>query len=224
MHRHPILSLRYSLPCFEFKNDDESTIGDQMMGIFEKPSYKEVADCIAEYGKVREGGRPSLARGIARLSRHFEEIDSKFYDNDYVFEVIIDKVVYHGNCGDASSEGKNAAVSKIINELQKEIPRRYLHIPDDSFKFCIGKKTLNFKYWPERMVEFSRIEIPVRSKTPWRLEDFGEDTPDSYFLRLFLGFDRWRISDPESGVKKSKACSLYVYSRVSSTLLTNNLY
>ena len=63
-------------------------------------------------------------------------------------------------------------------------------------------------------MEFTKIEIPVRSETPWH-EDFGENTDDSYVLRVFLGFDRYRIRDPERGMGSGKACSLYIYSRVS---------
>jgi hypothetical protein len=185
-----------------------------MMDIFCKPNYKEVAACISCYGQVGQLSEPSLSRGVARLSKHFDDINTKFRGNSYVFEVIIDKVVYQGASKFSTTQGKNAAVTGIIAELQHEIPRRYLHIPDKRFKFCIGKKELAFKYWPERLVEFTKIEIPVRSETPWH-EDFGEITDDSYVLQVFLGFDRYRILDFEQGICSSKACSLYIYSRVS---------
>ena len=42
-----------------------------------------------------------------------------------------------------------------------------------------------------RLVEFTKIFIPVRSKTPW-CEDFGEMTEDTYMMGVFLGFDRYR--------------------------------
>jgi hypothetical protein len=184
-----------------------------MMDLFCQPKYKEVAACISFYGQVRSGGSPSLARGIARLSKHFDDINTKFRGNSYVFEVVIDKVVYQGASKFSTVHGKNVAVTDIIAELQHEIPRRYLDI-DERFKFCVGKKELTFTYWPERLVEFTKIEIPVRSETPWH-EDFGEDTDDSYVLQVFLGFDRYRIRDPEQGLTSNKACSLYIYSRVS---------
>lgn len=195
-----------------------------MMDTFCKPKYKEIAACISAYGQIRSGGSLSLARGVARLSRHFEDINAKFRGNSYCFEVVIDKVVYQGASKFSPTKGKNMAVIDILTELQHEIPRRYLHIPDENFKFCVGKKELAFKYWSERMVEFTKIEIPVRSDTPWR-EDFGEDTDDSYVLRVFLGFDRYRIRDPERGLSSNKACSLYIYSRVStSTCLCSSVF
>jgi hypothetical protein len=184
-----------------------------MMDLFCKHKYKEVATCISFYGQVSSGESPSLARGVERLSKHFYDINTKFRGNSFVFEVVIDKVAYQGSKF-STAQGKNFAVTDIIAELQHEIPRRYLHIPDERFKFYVGKKELIFKYWPERLVEFTKIEIPVRSETPWH-EDFGEDTNDSYVLQVFLGFDRYRIQDPERGITSNKACSLYIYSRVS---------
>eukprot|EP00581_Thalassiosira_minuscula_P005853 CAMPEP_0183746238 /NCGR_PEP_ID=MMETSP0737-20130205/66652_1 /TAXON_ID=385413 /ORGANISM="Thalassiosira miniscula, Strain CCMP1093" /LENGTH=772 /DNA_ID=CAMNT_0025981925 /DNA_START=112 /DNA_END=2430 /DNA_ORIENTATION=+ len=207
------------LPCFEFHGGDGGeTIAQQMLNIFNTPEYEEVAACVAEYGRVRSGGDPSLARGVARLSKHFDDMNQKFFDNPYVFEVIIDNMLHRGRNHDPNdAQDKNVAVRGIINELQREIPRRYLHL-NDNFKFCIGKKELSFKYWPERLVEFTKIEIPVRSQVPWS-EGFGEMTPDSYYLRIFLGFDRYRITDPDSGIANNKSCSLYIYSRASGRMI-----
>mmetsp|Transcript_21611 Transcript_21611/g.46980 ORF Transcript_21611/g.46980 Transcript_21611/m.46980 type:complete len:212 (-) Transcript_21611:3430-4065(-) len=174
-----------------------------MLETFAKTKYKEVKECIAEYGKVRSGGNPSVARGIARLSKHFDDMTQKFFDEPFVFEVIVDKVIHRGESSEASgSQDKNDVVRDIINELQHEIPRRYLHL-SESLKFCVGKKELAFKHWPERLVEFTKIEVPVRSKIPWS-EDFGEMTPDSYHMSIFLEFDRYRIADPETGIRTHK--------------------
>ena len=201
-----------SLPNFEFKVEDDKSVGQQIMDIMCKPAYKQVADCIAEYGRVRSGGNPSLARGVSRLAKHFENLSTKFYDNEYAFEVVVDKVVQKGGTKIASN--KNSAVSDVIKVLQNEVPRRYLHIPD-SLHFTVGKKRLIFKHWQERLVEFARVEIPVRSQTPWE-RDFGDITDDSYILRVYIGFDRYRISTPSVGpIKSKKALSLYIYSRVS---------
>lgn len=206
----------YSLPHFKFKGG-EGSLGQKMLELFSQSKNKEVASCIAEYGRVRSGGSPSLARGVARLNKRFQDMDTNFNDNPHVFEVIIDKVRHFGVSSSPlnnDTDNKNTAVSDIMKELQHEVSRRYLHIPEN-FKFTIGKKDLSFLYWQERLVEFSKVEIPCRSEKAWSVEDLGDDTPDSYFLRLFLGFDRYRIADPESGFRKSKkACSLYIYSRV----------
>ena len=110
-----------------------------------------MAECVAEYGRDRSGGNPSLARGIARLSKHFDEMDNKFSGNTHVFEVIINKMVHHGESPGATpdDQDKHFAVNKFLRVLQHEIPRRYLHL-DDSFQFSVGKKVLTFNYWSER--------------------------------------------------------------------------
>lgn len=111
-----------SLPCFEFKEEAGGrTIRQQILETFSKPQYKDVAKCLAQYGKVRSEGGPSMARGVARLCKHFDDMANKFYGNTHVFEVILDKVQVSGGDGSDSSD---TVVKNIINELQKEIPRR----------------------------------------------------------------------------------------------------
>ena len=166
-----------------------------MMEIFSKPNYKEIAACVSTYGQVTLGIEPSLARGVARLSKHYDDINTKFPEDAYVFEVII---------------ANHSFSNDIISELQQEIPRRYLHIPDEKIIFRVDKKELTFKYWQERMVEFTKIEILIRSQRPL-YEDFGAVTDDSYSLQVYLGFDRYRIKDPDRGTTSNKACSLYIY-------------
>ncbi len=95
-------------------------------------------------------------------------------------------------------------------QLQHEISHQYLHIPNERCKFVLARKN----WWPERITKFTRIEIPIWSKSPWQ-EDFGKNTDDLYLLRVFHGFDRYRICDPEQGICLNKACSLHIYHRVS---------
>ena len=205
------------LPVFQFNDIDD--LEKKMMQQFTKSKYISVARCIAEYGKTNADEGPSLQIGIERLCSHFDQICNKFDDKPYVFEVVLDKI--HDRNARAQeiygAKDKKATVAKIIETLQHEIPRRYLHIDHESLVFSVGKKELKFRYWQDRLVEFTKIEIPVRSQTPWH-KDFGADLPDQYFLRIFLGFDRYRITEPdvepETGIKISnKQCSLYIYSR-----------
>mmetsp|Transcript_6212 Transcript_6212/g.10433 ORF Transcript_6212/g.10433 Transcript_6212/m.10433 type:complete len:750 (-) Transcript_6212:1055-3304(-) len=208
------------LPCFKF--NDLKNLSKKMTEVFKQSQYASVAKCVAEYGKVTTDGVPSLDKGIERLCKHFEDICKKFHDNPYVFEVILDKVHDRNSKHASGAKDKQATVAEIMKTLQNDIPMRYLHI-DETFKFSVGKKELTFRYWQERLVEFTEIEIPVRSKTPWH-ENFGVDMPDQYWLRIFLGFDRFRIAEsdvePETGIKKSnKQCSLYIYSRMSGRLI-----
>ena len=150
------------LPSFEFQGG-EASVGQQMLEMFTKPQYEEVANVVAEYGRARSGGNASVARGVARLNKKFEDLRLNWDAEDYVFEVVIDKIRHRGKPEAEGLEDKSAAVKDVIQELQHEIPRRYLNIPE-SFKFVVGKKALTFTYWPERLVEFTKVEIPVRSK------------------------------------------------------------
>mmetsp|Transcript_28067 Transcript_28067/g.44149 ORF Transcript_28067/g.44149 Transcript_28067/m.44149 type:complete len:731 (+) Transcript_28067:91-2283(+) len=206
------------LPCFKFNGLE--TLSEKMTEEFNQSQYASVAECVAEYGKITTDGVPSLEKGIERLCKHFEDICKKFKNNRYVFEVILDKI--HDRKQVHGEKDKQTTVADIIKQLQHEIPMRYLHI-DEAFKFSVGKKELTFRYWQERLVELTEIEIPVRSKTPWH-ENFGADVPDQYWLRIFLGFDRFRIAEsdvePETGIKKAnKQCYLYIYSRMSGRLI-----
>jgi len=208
------------LPCFKF--NDLKNLSKKMTEVFKQSQYASVAKCVAEYGKVTTDDVPSLDKGIERLCKHFGDICKKFHNNPYVFEVILDKVHDRNSKQASRARDKQATVAEIIKTLQNDIPMRYLHI-DETFKFSVGKKELTFRYWQDRLVEFTEIEIPVRSKTPWH-KDFGEDIPDQYWLRIFLGFDRFRIAEsdvePETGIKKAnKQCSLYIYSRMSGRLI-----
>lgn len=205
------------LPCFKF--NELETLSEKMTEEFNQSQYVSVAKCVAEYGKITSDGVPSLEKGIVRLCKHFEDICKKFKNNPFAFEVILDKIHDRKPHGE---KDRQTTVAEIITQLQHEIPMRYLHI-DDTFKFSVGKKELTFRYWQERLVEFTEIEIPVRSKTPWH-QNFGADVPDQYWLRIFLGFDRFRIAEsdvePETGIKKTnKQCSLYIYSRMSGRLI-----
>ena len=207
------------LPCFKF--NDLKNLHEKMTKEFNQSKYASVAECVAEYGKATSNGIPSLDKGIARLCKHFEDI-CKFHKNPYVFEVILDKIHDRSSKQAIGEKDRKTTVAEIIKQLQHEVPMRYLHI-DEKFKFSVGKKELTFRYWQERLVELTEIEIPVRSKTPWH-ENFGANTPDQYWLRIFLGFDRFRISEadvePETGIKKAnKQCSLYIYSRKSGRLI-----
>lgn len=210
----------YFLPCFKF--NETKNLYKKMMAQFNQSQYVSVAKCIAEYGKTTTDGVPSLDIGIERLCKHFDGICNKFHGNSYVFEVILDKIHDRNSNKASGGKDKQVTVAEIILKLQHEIPMRYLHI-DETFKFSVGKKELAFRYWQDRLVEFTQVEIPVRSKTPWH-QNFGADTADQYWLRIFLGFDRFRISEsdvePETGIKKAnKQCSLYIYSRTSGRLI-----
>lgn len=102
-------------------------------------------------------------------------------------------------------------VKDLMKELEEEIPQIYLHIPE-SFDFKIGGKKIEFKYWQSRLVELSSFTVHVNPKIPWQSKF---DHPNTYPLRIFIGFDATRVTEPSAG----KECSLYIYSRQSGRLI-----
>lgn len=218
------------LPAFQFSNEKgegQTPLREQMSYLFSKPKHNDVAICIAQWGADIAGGEPSLAAGIDGLCTRFDDICHEFYNNDYVFEVILNNIRHEQSEGLAKRAmyaQQKITVNNLIKDLQREIPCMYLHIPD-SFEFLVGKKRLIFDYWQERLVEFSTFTVPVGATIPWKqnFEDSAEHR-DAYDLRLFLGFDRYRIVesdfDANTGEKKeTKNASLYFYSRMSGRLI-----
>eukprot|EP00571_Detonula_confervacea_P003598 CAMPEP_0172315472 /NCGR_PEP_ID=MMETSP1058-20130122/25292_1 /TAXON_ID=83371 /ORGANISM="Detonula confervacea, Strain CCMP 353" /LENGTH=784 /DNA_ID=CAMNT_0013029553 /DNA_START=60 /DNA_END=2414 /DNA_ORIENTATION=- len=220
------------LPAFQFSNEigeGQSPLRDQMVSVFSQPRHDDVAQCIAKYGAdLSGGGDPSLAAGIDGLCEHFDSICHEFYDNDYVFEVLLNRI-RHDQDGEglvrrALDAQQKITVKQLIKELQMEIPKTYLHIPE-SLKFIVGKEELTFQYWQERLVEFSTFTVKVGSTIPWKQNfEVSDQHPDAYNVRLFVGFDRHRIADPDieadTGEKReNKNASLYFYSRQSGRLI-----
>eukprot|EP00804_Cyclotella_cryptica_P009481 CCRYP_006207-RA/>CCRYP_006207-RA protein AED:0.02 eAED:0.02 QI:351/1/1/1/0.6/0.5/6/2440/802 len=208
------------LPAFDFpnSNDAPTTLKQQMLRLFSQPQHDDVARCVAQYGAALHGSNPSLAVGIDRLCNHFHKICKDFYSNSYVFSVIIDKP--RENLEDRSGGAADALtkirVTKLLKSLHKEIPVTYLHLPK-SFDFRIeGQDALTFHYWQSRLVELSATTVNICKTIGWHQNLESEyEHPDSYKLRLFLGFDRVRITDPSL----KKAAALYVYSRQSGRLV-----
>ena len=245
------------LPDFRFAiAEDDGDDGDvvpylkkQMTSIFTsitEETILNVAKCIAMYGGAgndddddgddddvctKSDTLPSfwesLERGIDRLCQQFNVLINDFFDSDYVFAVLLDKLSYGKSASNNVAMQQQAAMD-AIQDLREVIPQTYLHVPE-GFDFRIGstrnmrEKTV-FHYWPQRLVELSTFVVNINENIPWyniwagghfigALEDPYEST--SYKLRVFVGFDRVRINDPDAG----KTASLYFYSRHSGRLI-----
>ena len=211
------------LPAFTFSNEAGDNLEGQMFSLFSQPNHQDVKCCIEQYGQVTYESKLSLEVGVKRLCKHFNDIcyGDEYENNRYVFMVILDKI-HHSEKEitgrGAQSEPQKTTVTRLMKELREEIPRMYLHIPD-SFQFKIGKERAVFKYWPERMVELSTFSVIINKKIPWtdKLEA-SDGHPDSYSLRIFVGFDGERATDPDG----RKEGSLYIYSRQSGRLITHH--
>jgi hypothetical protein len=107
-------------------------------------------------------------------------------------------------------------VTKLLKSLYKEIPQTYLHAPE-SFDFRIDAQTpMNMHFWQSRLVELSEISVNICKTINWHDNLESEYVhPDSYNLKIYLGFDRVRVTDPVA----KKPASLYIYSRQSGRLV-----
>ena len=110
------------------------------------------------------------------------------------------------------------AVNRLMKELESEIPRTYLHIPD-LLDFKIDDKKITFKWWPQRLVELTVLDVNINTRIPWKQKfDPTNEHEHSYGLRIFVGFDAMRITESSAG----KEGSLYVYSRQSGRLISHH--
>jgi len=192
-----------------------------MTTLFTQPEHRDVVRCIECYGSVisQGDGESDMEKGIDRLLSHFGSV-LNFFDNKYVFAVILDDISYGNSNGQqhrAASSGSSS--DDPIKDLRAVIPKTYLHIPP-TFDFRIGDRQtcgrgaekVVFHYWPQRLVELSSFSVMVNENVPWH---DGQAFNGAYKLRIFVGFDRFRIRNMEA----LKACSLYVYSRESGRMI-----
>ena len=158
----------FSLPAFQF--DTSTPIGEQMASLFSQPKHQDVAQVISQFGADTTGEDPSLAAGIDKLCKKFHDICNFFYGNDYVFEVVLDKLRHDQEEGlgkRALDAQQKITVNQLLKELKMKIPKTYLHIPD-SLEFIVGEEKLAFRYWMERLVEFSTVTLRVGKTVPWK--------------------------------------------------------
>lgn len=160
-----------SLPSFEFSLNGGTSLNDQMLDLFNMPRYADVKNCIAEYGKASHASEPNFLVGIERLCCHANAMCTKFSTNPYVFFVVLDKIHAQQDYVESNAVGLDASMSKavhgLIKELETELPKTYLHIPDD-FDFLVCGKKVEFKYWPSRLVELSSFTVDINKKIPWQ--------------------------------------------------------
>jgi len=211
-----------SLPSFEFSLNAGTSLNDQMLDLFSKPRYADVKNCIAEYGKASHASEPNFLVGVERLCRHANSMCINFSTNPYVFLVVLDKIHAQQDYVESSSIGLDASMSKavhgMIKELETELPKTYLHIPDD-FDFLVCGKKVQFKYWPSRLVELSSFTVDINKKIPWQHNLNHQHQQDAYKLRVFFGFDVTRVTER----RKKKEAVLSIHSRMTGRLIETEL-
>ena len=109
--------------------------------------------------------------------------------------------------------------SPLMREIKQELPKTYLHIPDN-LEVYVDRDRIDFKYWPQRLVELSLFTIKVNPTIHWYEGDTfraNDDRHDSYELRLFCGFDADRACDG----RQKNDCSLFLHSRKSGRMISS---
>jgi hypothetical protein len=196
---------------------------------------KDIGKAIASYGN----GDPNA--GIDQLTRHFDDMSKGVWNSHpYVFTVLLVRLRHGAGSkqdeqaqGEANDqdEGDNyrGRALNIMKELADELPKKYLHIPQ-SMTIVINKQRLNFRYWEHRLAELTQFVIGVDKQNSLQDNHFWKTTTTTTdgaittttttptHLRIFCGFDVYRLGDTAANNKKPSA-SLMVYSRESGRLI-----
>ena len=113
-----------------------------------------------------------------------------------------------------SNENVNPFES-VIKQLEKELPRYYIHIPDN-FNLTINKKRVSFNYWQRHLVGLMRFDQMIcQDRSFTTLQDLQEPGGTHVRVRIFCGFDPIRAEDSS----RQSTLSVYIYSRKSGRLI-----
>ncbi|KAI2498718.1 hypothetical protein MHU86_15785 [Fragilaria crotonensis] len=151
---------------------------------------------------VREYGAGNVQQGRERIFSHI--MDLKECEDEYVFLVILHRIIHRGTDG---------GIEGMLQNMATIIPRNYLHVPPE-FHITVGGKRLVFQFWERRLVELHHFPIVIDPShdfgcaADWHLPNSGN------MLNLYLGFDPVRAKMDT----KNKA-SLLIYSRKSGRLV-----
>jgi hypothetical protein len=143
-------------------------------------------------------GNGDLSYGQQRILKHLQEL-SNWGGEPYVFLVVVNKC-----------RGKDGPF-KLMETLESELPRQYLHVPDD-FDVQINQHPVVFQYWERRLVELHKFCMKIDPVNSWRTADDWADPEQFNEYNLFIGFDPNRKKD-------DKKASLLIHSRKSGRLI-----
>ncbi len=113
------------------------------------------------------------------------------------------------------SKNKVSPFKSMMEEVFKELPRYYIHIPDD-FHIKINEEEVLFNFWQKRLVSLMRFDQSISKNESFRDQDDVQRIPSNNYMkvRIFCGFDPIRVDETEQ-----RAASLYMYSRKSGRLI-----
>ncbi|KAL7442317.1 hypothetical protein ACHAXM_008318 [Skeletonema potamos] len=215
------LQLRGGVRLPSFNLVDNGSIYLQLEAHLEKPEHVDVRSCIAQYGAIEANDPPNFAVGMKRICDHFQDMNSRYFGDD-LFEVIMDRIRHQSSNDDTSEQvdvhhEQKTRVNTLMRDIKNELPKTYLHIPE-TLHFWVGNDRLEFKHWPQRLVELSSFTVKVSPTLGWNEGDtfrVNDERGDSYELRIFCGFDADRATLPNS----RKECTLLLHSRKAGRLV-----
>lgn len=218
------LQLRGGVRLPSFNLVDNGSLYRQLDAHLQKPEYADVRQCIARYGAIELNDSPNFPVGMKRICEQFQRMNSRYSGHD-LFQVIMDRIRHQSSKGDTLEQvdvhhEQKTRVHTLMRDIKKELPKTYLHIPDN-LQFRVGKDKLEFKHWPQRLVEMTYFTVKVNPNMGWNEGDTfraNDDRDDSYELRIFCGFDADRATLPDS----RKECVLHLHSRKSGRLISTD--
>lgn len=194
------------LPHFQFQAG-EFLLKDMLRTLAEVPDIRSV---------LQKYGNDDYDTGVKLLFHHYQSLCTDVWrDYDYVFSVLV------SNPHDYAS---------LRHSLREGLSRHYIHIPSrvevtlrismttrwnrlDDRVARAQTETINFDYWPQRLVELTQCDLLIDASTPFQTVDKRKVVDAiGYPLRVFLGFDPTRL-------ERSTTASLFIYSRRSGRLV-----
>ena len=178
-------------------------------------------------GIITTYGDGDRAKGVQELVKHYKKITNGIWnapDVHHVFGLIIHDLRHGPGWGGEDSDDEDDIDKTIhfLSQLEKEIPKHYLHVPQ-TFDMQVNQRQLSFSYWPNRLADMTEFTVHIdknvscsNSKDLLFLQP--PPSPDStcrYNLKVYIGFDVMRFFEPTA----NRAANLLFHSRRTGRLI-----
>lgn len=195
------------LPSFTLQSHTRSDLRDELKTLFGQDV--RLRACIASYGD-------DFDDAIERLMHTMNAMCKKEWrDHKYVFGLLLHELKHGGDTNEPWNK-----VEHFLKTIEKELPSRYLHVPE-GIHIHVGKNKIDFNYWQPRLVELTVFNIRVNKDVAlrmdpwWHCPDNSVDPSGYYLLKVYMGFDALRVMDE----KQASTCTLHIYSRACGRLI-----
>ena len=184
------------LPSYEFVLDGERDLQQTLERMLKSRDAQDLWDSVQRYGCGH------VEKGLQRLVGHYQRMSTGVWaDEPYVFLVVLHDMTHHGGKHD------------ILEEFASELPRNYLHVPDN-FVVKVQDRPILFQYWERRLVELTKFTSRFDSENSWRTAEDWLWPMTGYAVNIYLGFDPRRAD-----TARDNKASLFIYTRSSGRLI-----